>query len=1324
MKEGCTFFFCDEYLGKTRSEKELTERLTNTKKDFKHHRNLFKENFHEHRIEFIKQITLAFLPDKIVCCLKKDGKILATNVIKEVYDAITEDIEINRSKHQSIDISEDFMEKPITVSENNTPQKGYTRSLKEWCWRGFEHIKTFMHFTVNENIRVELMLPYEDDLFSDSIRDVFEESQLFESSFFFDLSRKKPENIEKDLRYAEPCQEVIEEKEVNLGILHPYEENMMRRIEEEIRGKDRDKDQVWIYNHFVNNSYSRECGRKELDFIFKDFGFYVSFTTLKKEEVYWENLKKYAKDKRTIFSKIKEKLMPYLEIENGSLEGENLKAFKDALYAQIRDEKNFKDFEFCKEKYDEREIKKEEDGNIQDDKVHESEDIFMSELKKVFDVYWYHRTKQFYQSSEVGVASFPRFTRLPEFLIELSPDLKDPRNNSYDEHKVNSNNEEERNHYKILVETEKFLFSDVISEYTVFPIIMNNVYWGVILVFWFKSEEESEVERYRNIYDSHRKIFEQLRMNLLSYAERGIISEFENYTRDKILKVRSKDEFEKESKNIERESRRNPLIPDINIFRFERHCNCPVTFQDHIMLDSEEDRKEFERLSNCLRLCEENIDYKKWKFAILSPSRKKQRFRNEKKICTIFSGKRPRDFYPLTIRLNCMAIDDYINTAWEVVLSEMEKKKLYIRDAAVAIMLDTFSHNIAAHSMRHLLNLLNEQGQKQLDVWKRLSLDFAFEKEEIGEILDVKEDKEWAEQPVGIQRYIGFLREKSTFWNGLISEIYTSWGSTINLYEVIKKFIENYLYIGSIASDLGVDGVEFHIGIDDNEPKKWGTSTLYEYSHPEKSTLQFNESDLEWKPMASEKDKLELGKRELYFPGGLIGLHALYTILENTIRNAKFVQVEEKIIPLNIMIREEGNFFEIRVGIDHKSKDINKINNIEELLKKPIIDENNKAQKGGVLQSKISAAMLRGYNLIRSNESLTSFSPPLINIDSEFLQKEEKVFWRFYVWKASSYRIFDDGFLEDINEGRENPLRFKFLIVPPDKGGTFGRTETDKFPIRVVHLDHRKKDYSEQELYLQWLKEWTEGEAMTLLYKATIKSSGECVVVWDGEDIRQSGPELSNPSLAFSFFHSGEHAEGYSLCVDNHLIGTRSHGIFGKLFLEEHSNSFNQKNIPALIESVYTSITIVDNEMFRLWSKISQRFGGPPEEIQSYVAQTLRLKIFKEVNSKDKLWEMVTENPRKHIFIVHLSMLEDLYGKEKEDRHQFMQEAFRHFHYVILTTGRGRENAYAELDREYKIKTRFIYRNQFEKAFDTALEVVGEEIFMVKYFLVKILLGG
>jgi PHD/YefM family antitoxin component YafN of YafNO toxin-antitoxin module len=124
------------------------------------------------------------------------------------------------------------------------------------------------------------------------------------------------------------------------------------------------------------------------------------------------------------------------------------------------------------------------------------------------------------------------------------------------------------------------------------------------------------------------------------------------------------------------------------------------------------------------------------------------------------------------------------------------------------------------------------------------------------------------------------------------------------------------------------------------------------------------------------------------------------------------------------------------------------------------------------------------------------------------------------------------------------------------------------------------------------------------------------------------------------------------------------------------------------------------------------------------VSQTLRLNIFSEVDSKAKLLEMMKKNQGQHICIVHLSMIDDLYGKNEENRNQYMEEALQDFQYVILTTGRGREDAYASLKKEYKTRTRFIYRNQFEKAFERALEVPGEEFFIVKFFLVKILLGG
>jgi hypothetical protein len=1264
---------------------------------------------------------LAFLPDKIVCCLKKQGEILAVNIIKEVYEFITKSFETSYSLPKPINIEALMDEEDIKVAENDTvtdtKKEPYKRSLRNWCWHGFEHIKTFISIRTNEFIEVELMLPYDIDLCYDPILKLFNETELFNSSFFTDLKESDLKNTEENLFYFEPFGDIPEKGEVHIGEQMPYKENMMRQIEKEIMSAVGEKHQVWIYHHFKNTSYSRERGCKDLEFIFNDFGFYVSFTTEMKGERYWEQFKKFSKDKRTIFSGIKEQLAKQLGIEGDKIEGENLGKFNDAFLTRIMNDRNFPGFTPPSRK---------DKGEISPGKVFKFGEIFEQALKEVFEVYWENRTIRFFQSSEVGVASITRFTRLPEFLIDLAEEVEDPRNESYKE-KLNSVDEKEKKHYNVLSETEKFLFiPQVNSEYTVFPVIMNNVYWGVILIFWFKPEKTDKIERYNKLYEGHREISKQLKRNLLNYTERGILSEFENYTRDRILKVRDEKDFAREMGEIEHEARRNPVIPDITTFCLEEHCKCPITKGHYVILnpESETDREKFEKFSECLELeKKEDSNYRDWKYVILFPARKLPPTNNDKKICTIFSGSRPFDYYSPTIRLNCMAIDDYINTAWELVLLEKEKKKLYIRDAAVAIMLDTFSHNIAAHSMRHLLNLLHEREQKHLEIWENIYFDYSNENTEIEKILGVKDSREWAEQPIGIQRYISFLREKSTFWNGLISEIYTSWGTMLNLYEVMKKLVGNYLYIGSIASDLGINGVEFHIGIDDNKPIKWGSSTIAEYEYPLKKANEFSKVKKEWKHSSSPEDELELVKRELYFPGGLIGLHAFYTIIENTIRNAKFVDIKEKIIPLLILIREDGNFFEIRVGIDYKSKDVRKIENIKTLLEQPIIDKDNRTQKGGVPQSKISAAVLRGYPLIDSNEPLKNFKPKtLIGVDSTF-EKEMKVFWRFFVWKASTYQLFSKEFLDNIKESQDNPFRFKFLIVPPDQREKFNSIEPDKFPIRVVHIHRPEQDYSEDELYRFWLKEWTGGKPIKLIYKHSPEDphQGE-EVIWDGEYIRPPESGIANSILTFSFYHSGDNTEEYFTYLKKHLIGTRSNRIFDDQFLE--GQKLNPQNIPCLIETVYTGITIVDNEMYRLWDKIVRQFGRTPGEVQPYVSQTLRLNIFSEVDSKAKLLEMMKGNQGQHICIVHLSMIDDLYGKNEENRNQYMEEALQHFQYVILTTGRGREDAYASLKKEYKTRTRFIYRNQFEKAFERALEVPGEEFFIVKFFLVKILLGG
>lgn len=297
-------------------------------------------------------------------------------------------------------------------------------------------------------------------------------------------------------------------------------------------------------------------------------------------------------------------------------------------------------------------------------------------------------------------------------------------------------------------------------------------------------------------------------------------------------------------------------------------------------------------------------------------------------------------------------------------LGEIVPGKLYqqyITQAVTAILVDSYAHNISAHALTALTWWFQRRAkllEGGLVQWGLLMEELGKENY-FGENDAFKDFKYLLEQqtkagtlpksnigdpavvsyPGSLDREVAtllrFLAEKGAYWSG-VSRDASAGGSIISLYNILwRDLINNPLYIGTIAQTENIQHIRIKIYLYEAEtpndqaqdrlayhqrwdPKKSGIFAGVNLANPQLAHTRSAEegqdahedrlSDFVYKGKESAEDgagfeclRTELKKIKIFLPGGLVGKHALLTMLENEIRNAKHYTPKEL-----EAIREEG----------------------------------------------------------------------------------------------------------------------------------------------------------------------------------------------------------------------------------------------------------------------------------------------------------------------------------------------------------------------------------------------------------------------------------
>lgn len=353
-----------------------------------------------------------------------------------------------------------------------------------------------------------------------------------------------------------------------------------------------------------------------------------------------------------------------------------------------------------------------------------------------------------------------------------------------------------------------------------------------------------------------------------------------------------------------------------------------------------------------------------------------------------------------------------------------------LRQAVITVLLDSYAHNISAHALTTLSWITSKRAEH-------------FSREEtIRTIKDIFSSTDFNSRFKPLPAYEGtyktlvsmqkplsrelfplfrFLQEKGGFWSGLTRDTNPG-GLTMDMFTLLwEDFSTNALYLGTIAESEGIRKLHIDVSIGKHvayrdemvfirenpalSPRRLVTIDLdqeneHEYvkdkddfriltsktqhelwyqEHPELESLSRFVHPADDFP----KLKQDLKQIKVFLPGGVVGKHAFYTIIENELRNIKHFSGEELAnavkngLVLNISLQEadldkNGGNELYRVGIGLKlqtqlSDSFKRENESRYLITRRfnalyddiIDDENdNKPRLSGNSQDKVCAAFL------------------------------------------------------------------------------------------------------------------------------------------------------------------------------------------------------------------------------------------------------------------------------------------------------------------------------------------------------------------------------
>ena len=249
------------------------------------------------------------------------------------------------------------------------------------------------------------------------------------------------------------------------------------------------------------------------------------------------------------------------------------------------------------------------------------------------------------------------------------------------------------------------------------------------------------------------------------------------------------------------------------------------------------------------------------------------------------------------------------------------------RTAIITILVDSYAHNISAHSLTALNWWFRERAIFTRELKKLKEGDQYIKKgEKIVEYFLKQARKKNDKNPLigygsehlspELHPFFKFLMEKGAFWSGITRK--TNFGGRrVSWYDVLwYDFINSPLYLGTIANTEGINKINLYITIYEKDIDYEGENKQFYRQRQVKEvngqlltghfvTIDLWESERKVDVLEEKYEELkersafvQIGKAyeklrtyligaQVFLSGGVVGKHAFFTVIENEIRNVK-----------------------------------------------------------------------------------------------------------------------------------------------------------------------------------------------------------------------------------------------------------------------------------------------------------------------------------------------------------------------------------------------------------------------------------------------------
>ncbi len=763
-----------------------------------------------------------------------------------------------------------------------------------------------------------------------------------------------------------------------------------------------------------------------------------------------------------------------------------------------------------------------------------------------------------------------------------------------------------------------------------------------------------------------------------------------------------------------------------------------------------------------------------------------------------------------------------------------EIEELTLKSAITSIIVDSFAHNIGAHSLstikwwieKRVSKFLNEQiklpkrkntigivkikqdeksiennilefvAKRTSEIYKQIGINDMSNSENITTLqelieyinnierfLEIKgkfDDEIMPDDsfnfPVPLDHvflpFFKFLREKSEFWSGAIRDI--SFGGEVkNLYHVLwNDLISNPMYLGTIAYSENIKKITFYIRIrrdggeksnlelfefakidmsviEDEMKKKKEQETGQEKKQTSNGIFSYNENGTIYNLIKLGKNHKEVreiflqDKYNVYFPNGIIGEHAFFTVVENVLRNVKHYDYKDFNGEIKFVFEidelQNNNWKDklLKIGLflNHplktKKVDDEKLDEfLKEESKKIIVDRiSGKPKLGGNSQDKICTAMLLNGTFISVDKNFannewkddfcndkycwTDFEIEEIN-NTKILKKI------FYLWRGGTILELNSSKISELNNNeisKDNYNRYKFVVVNEQYENIIKELRKDNI-IRLI-VEKGKNSLEEEKLYKKWLKKLT-GQDKLCVRLIKDKNTIGCFKI--NNYIKGNSNSDCKKCLEVELEHS-------SKSTNEDKLSIRNHGVLMEKILKKQIDSIgsvksiSNDKIFDFLETIYTKIVIIDNRVaLRLKDKKNKR-----NMFKNKLNFVWREENEKEFNENDNITD---ENL--NFLIIHLSFIEALINNEKSDgkviksfieKYEKIKELLnKENFYLVITTGRGRGEFLENVPQDYKGKVIFRPIASILSAIEDGIMLNDD--FQIKYNLCKVIYGS